>query len=97
MHDDDATPGGHAKRARPSAYPARLLRLDSLVTHYLAPLVEIGADARSRLFGRQVSCKSAGLHQLFLHVFLVENLLHLIGDTGDDIRRRAGRRQQAAP
>src|SRR5260370_442955 len=74
-----------------------LFRLDAGVLDHLAPFAELVLDQLRELLGRARECLETRIAESRFHLGAVDDLAQLGVEQRDDIRRRAGRREDAGP
>src|SRR5215510_3300095 len=74
-----------------------LLWLDAGILDHLAPFAELVLDQHRELLGRARKGLEPGIAESRLHPGAVDDLAQLRVELRDDIRRRAGRRENAGP
>src|SRR5262245_42317342 len=86
-------------RARQAPRPAVpvLLRLDAGVLDHLTPLAELYLDEVLQFLVRARKRFEAYVAEIGFHLAAVDDLAQLPVEQRDDVRRRAGRREDAGP
>src|SRR5258706_308975 len=87
------SPGHHAD----GGWRRALFRLDAGVLDHLAPFAELVLDQLRELLGRARECLETRIAESRFHLGAVDDLAQLGVEQRDDIRRRAGRREDAGP
>jgi len=63
----------------------------------LLPFAELQLDEVAKLVGRRGKALEADVLEFRLHIRAVDDRAQRLVELGDDVRRRAGRRDQAGP
>ena len=68
-----------------------------MASDHLLPLDELGLDVVAELIGRRGKAFEADILEFRLHLRAVDDLAQRAVELGDDVGRRAGRRDEAGP